>query len=140
MERLTEAVSDITKQLGPIFRLKLGGANVVVTVNADDAKTLFLNEGKYPIRPAFPALVHYRKKRFNSLGVVPGNGEEWYKYRTGVTPLLKSSLVQLYLKHHEDIADAFVSYAKQKKGADGRLTDVYQHILKYAIEGSYYQN
>lgn len=135
MDRLTEAILDISKTLGPIFKLNLG-QDIVVTVNADDARTLFLNEGKYPVRPPFPALLHYRKNRFNSIGVVPGNGEEWYKLRGGVTPLLKSSLVQSYSAEHESIANAFVEYIKIKRNNEGILEDLFQHLLKFSIEGT----
>lgn len=98
-------------------------------------KTLFLNEGKYPVRPPFPALVHYRKKRFNSIGVVPGNGGDWYKLRSGVTPLLKNSLVQSYAEEHEAVANTFVEYIQIKRNDNYVLEDLFQHLLKFAIEG-----
>lgn len=125
----------MSKQLGPIFKLNLADSKMIVTINADDAKTLFLNEGKYPIRPTFPALVHYRKKRFNSVGVTPGNGEEWYKFRSGVLPLLRTNVVAKYEARHHDVAYAFVEYVKGVRNADFIVEDIYQHILKYAVEG-----
>lgn len=135
VDRLTEAVLDISKTLGKIFKLNFNGKDMVITIDADDAKTLFLNEGKYPVRPPFPALVHYRRKRFNSIGVVPGNGEDWYKLRSGVTPLLKSSLVQGYSKEHKDVADTFVEYIGINRNDNYILEDLFQHLLKFTIEG-----
>lgn len=139
VDRLTEAVLDISKTLGPIFKLNLSGKDMVITIDADDAKTLYLNEGKYPVRPPFPALEHYRKKRFNSIGVVPGNGEEWYKFRSGVTPLLKNNLVQSYAKEHEAVADTFVEYIRVKRNNNYILEDLFLHLLKFAIEGIFKQ-
>lgn len=136
LERFTESILEISKQLGPIFKLNLSGSKMVVTTNADDAKTLFLNEGKYPTRPTFPALVHYRKKRFNSVGVTPGNGEEWHKFRSGVMPLLKNNLVAKYESRHEEVARTFVKYIGGVRNEDFVVEDIYQHVLKFAVEGS----
>ncbi|XP_057662779.1 cytochrome P450 CYP12A2-like [Diorhabda carinulata] len=133
-ERLTEAVKDISSKLGPIFRLKLGGADMVITTNADDTETLFRNEGIRPVRPSFPALYHYRQKCFNSVGVVPAVGEEWYKFRTGVNPLLKNSITDFYIKEHEDVAKNFVRYIHNEIGDDNILRDVVEHVSKFAIE------
>lgn len=136
LEKFTEAVYDISKQLGPIFKLNLAGSKMIITINADDTKTLFLNEGKYPFRPTFPALVHYRKKRFNSVGVTPGNGEEWYKFRSGVTSLLNNSVVTKYKKRHNEIAADFVGYIKTVRDEKNYLVDdIYKHVLKFAVEG-----
>ncbi|XP_028147894.2 probable cytochrome P450 12a5, mitochondrial isoform X2 [Diabrotica virgifera virgifera] len=133
-ERLTEAVEDIKKQLGPIFRLNLGGTNIVITTNADDAETMFRNEGIRPGRPPFLALHHYRKKRFNSVGVVPGNGEEWYKFRGGVNPLLKVNLIDSFKKEQQDIAEKFVIYIRKEMDQDKVVYNILEHLLKFAIE------
>ncbi|CAG9857711.1 unnamed protein product [Phyllotreta striolata] len=134
-EQLTEAVSDLTKQFGPILRLNLGGANMVITTDADHTETLFRNEGLRPVRPPFPALYHYRKRTFNSVGVVPGNGEEWHKFRAGVNPLLKTGLLNAYQRQQENVAEAFVKYVKSRSDEDGLLLDTYEHLMSFAIEG-----
>lgn len=136
-EKLTEAVYDISKELGPIFKLNLGGTQIVVSVDADDARTLYRHEGRLPHRPPFPALYHYRKKTFNSIGIVPGNGEEWYKYRSAVTPLLKPNIYSPYAEQHLQIAKDFVEYLKTKRNREGVVEDLYQHLLKFAIECMY---
>ncbi|KAI4469416.1 cytochrome p450 family 4 [Holotrichia oblita] len=134
LERLTEAVEDISAKLGTIFKLNLGGTNLIVSTDADHTEALFRNEGKYPIRPAFPALLHYRRVNYGSVGVVPGNGEEWYKYRQGVMPLLKANLVRSYRQKHEEIADNFVEYIDKNMNRMLILEDVFTHLLKYTIE------
>ncbi|KAK9718153.1 Cytochrome P450 [Popillia japonica] len=134
LERLTEAVEDISAKLGPIFKLKLGGANIIITTDADYTEALVRHEGKYPIRPTFPALLHYRRLNYGSVGVVPGNGEEWYKYRQGVLPLLKTNLVRSYISKHEKIADNFVRYIDENRNECLILEDIFTHLLKYTIE------
>ncbi|KAJ3662902.1 hypothetical protein Zmor_007219 [Zophobas morio] len=133
-ERLTEAFVDISRTLGPIFRLQLGATDMVVTLNPDDSRTLFQNEGRTPKRPAFAALVHYRTKAFNSVGVVPGNGEEWYKMRKGVTPLLQHQVINPYKKQQQEIAKIFTDYVKLHRGENFVLQDIYSHLLKFTIE------
>ncbi|KAJ8957083.1 hypothetical protein NQ318_007296 [Aromia moschata] len=133
-ERLTEAVKDISKNLGPIFKLNLGGANLLITTDANQTRTLFRSEGLRPIRPPFPALYYYRKKTFNSVGVVPGNGEEWHKFRSGVIPLLGTTLMQSYAERQEDVADSFISYLRTARNKDGVLEDAMEHLLLFAIE------
>ncbi|KAF2879869.1 hypothetical protein ILUMI_26299 [Ignelater luminosus] len=133
-ERLTEAVANLSKTLGPIFKLKLGGIDLLITTNADHTETLFRNEGKFPIRPSFLALSHYRKKNFNSIGIVPGNGEEWYRFRNAILPLLKTKVVNSYLDRHESVADTFVEYIKRNINHDLVLNDLFSHLLKFTIE------
>ncbi|KAF5282396.1 hypothetical protein FQA39_LY17593 [Lamprigera yunnana] len=133
-ERLTEAIIDISKTLGPIFRLKLGGINIVMSTDAEVTETLFRNEGKMPVRPPFPALIHYRQKTFNSVGIVPGNGKEWYKFRTGATVLLKQNTVKAYIKNQEIISEAFVKYIQKNLDQNFVLNDLFSHLLKFTIE------
>ncbi|KAJ4431876.1 hypothetical protein ANN_20482 [Periplaneta americana] len=71
-ERLTEAVVDMSRKFGPVFKLRLGGTDFVVTVDAEDTRTMFRHEGRYPYRPPFPALHYYRQNTFGSIGIVPG--------------------------------------------------------------------
>lgn len=108
-----------------------------MTTAAEHAEIMFRNEGKQPIRPPFPALRHYREHTYNSIGIVPGNGAEWYKFRTAVLPLLKPNIVGSYLRSHESIADAFVDYIGRNVNENGALKDIFNHLLKYTIEGCF---
>lgn len=136
-EKLTEAIWDISKKLGPIFKLKLGGMQILITIDADQTKSMYRNEGKLPNRPSFPALIDCRKKMFKSVGVVPGNGNEWYHFRGGVNPLLKTSLVSNYTDKHTVVAKDFIKYInKHKQNETDLLQDIFTHLLKYSIEGN----
>lgn len=134
LEKLTEAVEDISKSLGPIFKLNLGGTEIVVTTDAQHTEQLFRNEGVHPCRPPFPALLHYRSRTFGSVGVVPGNGEEWYHFREGVNPLLKKTLLQRYIPQQTEIAKEFVQYIARNTNQNGVMEDLFQHLFRYSIE------
>lgn len=108
-----------------------------ITTEADDGKVLFENEGKYPFRPTFDALIKYRKEKFNSIGVVPGNGCEWYKFREGFKPLLKLSIYQSYRQEHKKIAKSFLKYLVNQRDENDIIHDLLTHSMKFAIESKY---
>jgi hypothetical protein len=72
MNKFTEAVNDLSNQLGPIFKLNLAGTELLVCVNPEDARSMFQHEGLRPFRPPFPALEQFRKETYGSCGIVPG--------------------------------------------------------------------
>lgn len=108
---------------------------MVITLDANHGRILSNNEGKYPKRPSFPALLHYRKTVFNSTGVVPGNGIEWFKFRQAFNPLLNYNIVQNYKTVQIEIAKTFVQYIETTRNKDFVIFDLYTHLLKYSIEG-----
>lgn len=112
---------------------------MVITLDANHGRILANNEGKYPNRPSFPALLHYRKAVFKSTGVVPGNGTEWFKFRQAFNPLLKYNIVQHYKVIQTEIAKTFVQYIETTRDKDCVMFDLYTHLLKYSIEGKQLQ-
>lgn len=135
-DRLTEAVRDLSARLGPIFRLRLGAQDVVVTTDAEDARTMYATEGRLPRRPTFPALLRYRLARYGTVGIVPSDGPEWHQYRAVANRLLAPDLVRAYQLQHQDIARAFVRHVRMSRSTEGVLQDVYTHLLQFTIEGN----
>lgn len=111
---------------------------MLVSLDPDHARILFRNEGPRPVRPPFPALLYHRKKTFNSSGVVPGNGDEWYKFRQGVNPLLKTNLIGVYKDRQLKVAKAFVEYIKMKRNQEFVLDNMFSHLLKFTVEGNFF--
>ncbi|CAH0383307.1 unnamed protein product [Bemisia tabaci] len=133
-ERLPEAVADLTEKYGPIFRLKLGPQDMIVTTDAENTCTMFRNEGMYPQRPAFPALYHLRKKEFGSVGLTPSNGKEWHHFRPAVNPLLKPATLKPYLSLLEEVASDFVDYIERNVLTCRTLFDISSHLSKFSVE------
>lgn len=75
--RMTEAMGDLERTLGPVFQLVLGGQTMLVVTKTEDIKIMYANEGKYPARPIFPALNLLRQKWFGTGGII---SELEYKY------------------------------------------------------------
>lgn len=75
---MTEAMGDLERKLGPVFRLVLGGQTMVITTRVEDTKLMYANEGLYPSRPIFPALNLLRQKPFGTGGII--SELEYFKY------------------------------------------------------------
>ena len=65
------------------------------------------------------------------------NGEEWYKFRAAILPLLKKPVVQAYAHQQIKVAGTFVDYIQSnlEEGSSGYINDIFQHLLKFTIEG-----
>lgn len=137
-DRLTEVVENLSKEYGPIFKLNLlGGSDVVITLNPEDARTLFRHEGLLPRRPTFPALVKCRKEMFGAVGIVPAEGNEWKRLRSGANELLKRKVYENFVEKQKKISETFVEHIKKHRNKEFIVQDLFTHFLKYSIEGTY---
>lgn len=65
------------------------------------------------------------------------SGEEWYKFRSAILPLLQPHVVKAYAKQHTQVASSFVDYIQMKMNESSSeiVTDICQHVMKFSIEG-----
>nr|QZM07453.1 cytochrome P450 monooxygenase CYP302A1 [Lasioderma serricorne] len=74
------------RKYGPVIREEIvPGVNVVWLFRPEDFESLFRSEGKYPQRRSHLALQKYRLDRpnvYNSGGLLPTNGPEWFRLRS----------------------------------------------------------
>jgi thymidylate synthase ThyX len=65
------------------------------------------------------------------------NGEEWYKFRSAILPLLQPHVVKAYANEHMQIASSFADYIQMKmdESSSEIVTDICQHLMKFSIEG-----
>lgn len=68
---MLDGFADLHRQYGEIVKLKMGNTPSVLLFNPNDIKTMFDHEGKYPQRPTFDALKDYRKRKYQTVGIVP---------------------------------------------------------------------
>ncbi|VVC42138.1 Hypothetical protein CINCED_3A019369 [Cinara cedri] len=127
-------MAHIECQLGPVFRLVLGGQTMVVVTKVEDSKKMFAAEGKYPSRPTFPALGLLRQKSFGTGGLVSENGPEWYRLRKAIAPLMAKNVYESFIPQHKEVAEDFVKYIKAHCDKDGCLKDLFYHLTKFSIE------
>lgn len=89
------------RQLGPIFREKLGPVEAVAVSSKELASTVYLNEGRYPQHMVPEPWLIYNQMRGIQRGLFFMDGEEWYAKRS----LLNRSLLnrEEYPKYGKDV-------------------------------------
>nr|UZM28237.1 disembodied [Henosepilachna vigintioctomaculata] len=114
------------KQFGPVVRERmLPGVNVVWLFDPKDIEIMFRCEGKYPNRRSHLALEKFRLDRpnvYNTGGLLPTNGEKWWKLRKIFQKGLSSpSAIQRFIHGSDEIVNEFIerlSILTQKEQTD----------------------
>lgn len=80
------------REFGPIVREELiSNVNLLLLFDPRDIETMYATEGRYPMRRSHIALEKYRLDRpemYNSGGLLPTNGPEWWKLRSPAQKVL----------------------------------------------------
>ncbi|CAH1398079.1 unnamed protein product [Nezara viridula] len=102
------------EQYGGLVREEVSpGINFVHVYSAQDIEKIYKNEGKYPERLGHLALMHYRLCRphlYNSGGLLPTNGSEWWRLRsTFQKHIARVQDARSFLSKGEDIINDFVT-------------------------------
>ena len=100
---------------------------------------LFRSEGKLPERPGFEALKHYRMKRvehYTSHGILPGNGENWWRIRSKAQPVfLKPKNIENYLPILGQISDEFIDRIRLIRQENNEMKpDSINEMYRWALE------
>ncbi|GMT07793.1 hypothetical protein PENTCL1PPCAC_29967, partial [Pristionchus entomophagus] len=111
------------KQYGDIFREKLpfGKGYRVHVFRPEDARTIFLSDGKKPvIVPLQSTTQKYRKLRGMNPGLGNLNGEEWYHLRSAIQQsMMRPDSVHEYLPSVNEVAHQLVEHIAAHKDAKG---------------------
>lgn len=83
-----EHINDRHKQLGPIFREKLGPVEAVFVMAPDIIREVFLYEGKYPKHPLPEAWTFYNKLHDCKRGLFFMDDDQWLESRKLMSPLM----------------------------------------------------
>lgn len=129
VEDLISGFGDLHNQYGDVVHLKLN-RDMVLLFDPEDIRNMFRHEGKYPNRPTFDALIKYRKEKYNCVGIVPDNGEEWYRLRKSIIKILRSKTVLSYWSQQKEVARDFA----QTLASRARKDDFLRHAFLYSLE------
>ncbi|XP_054262848.1 cytochrome P450 302a1, mitochondrial-like [Macrosteles quadrilineatus] len=104
------------RKYGPLVREDIvPGVSVVWVYTPEDIETVYRCEGRYPERRSHLALQKYRRDRphiYNSGGLLPTNGEEWWKLRSVFQRCLsRVQDVRSHLPVTDTIMTEFTKYA-----------------------------
>ncbi|XP_014253807.1 cytochrome P450 302a1, mitochondrial [Cimex lectularius] len=110
--KLTDVGFMKLKQYGSVVREEFGSGIFIVNVfEPEDIEMVYKNEGKFPSRRSHLALQHYREARphlYNTGGLLPVNGSEWWRIRSNFQKSLsKIKAVRALIPKNEEIFDEF---------------------------------
>lgn len=114
------------KKFGSIVKEEIApGVNIVWLYDPNDIEHLFRNEGIYPRRRSHLALEKYRLDKphvYNTGGLLPTNGENWWKLRQVFQKGLSSPMaVHNFISGSNEIIDEFldrINYIKEYSNVD----------------------
>ncbi|XP_035215853.1 cytochrome P450 302a1, mitochondrial-like isoform X2 [Stegodyphus dumicola] len=136
LDKLYVAYEDLYKSYGPIVRLDLG-KSMVLLFNPDDIQKLLEMDVKYPRRPPFEALSHYRlqrKEKYSSAGLVSENGPEWLRLRKAVGFIMDTSFAKSYFSSQEQIATDFINRMLRVRDSIGCINNFLHELYRYTEE------
>ncbi|XP_046450479.1 cytochrome P450 302a1, mitochondrial-like isoform X1 [Daphnia pulex] len=127
-------------QFGPIVREEiLPGVNLLLLYRPEDIERMHQVEGRYPSRRSHTALEFYRLQRphiYNSGGLLPTNGPEWYRLRQALQrPINMMENIRQYIPGIDSISSEFaeqiaISIKKNKTSPDF-LEDLSKVFLEF---------
>lgn len=125
------------EKYGPIVREQIvPGVNIVWLFKPEDIEVLFRTEGKYPQRRSHLALEKYRLDRpniYNTGGLLPTNGPEWFRIRSASQKGLSSpNSVQNFLPGANDVIQEWLDQITEVKTNSKK--DYLPHISRLFLE------
>jgi len=122
------------RQLGPIFREKLGHVNAVWLSDTGLYKQVYQHEGKCPqVMLPKPWTIFNEKHRYER-GLFFMQGDEWSHYRRILSPLLlKIPTLHRHIDSFDCVADQLVDRWKANK--DGLINNLEQELYLYFVQG-----
>lgn len=125
------------EQYGKIVREQIvPGVNIVWLFKPEDIEVLFRTEGKYPQRRSHLALEKYRLDRpnvYNTGGLLPTNGPEWFRIRSVFQKGLSSpTSVQNFLPGANDVVQEWLDQIADVE-TDAK-NDYLPHISRLFLE------
>ncbi|KAL1139025.1 hypothetical protein AAG570_009086 [Ranatra chinensis] len=112
--RLHEAGMKKLKEYGPVVKEEIvPGVFFVTLFDPEDIAKMYKAEGRYPERRSHLAVEHYRLLRpniYNSGGLLPTNGSEWWRLRSAFQKSLsRIQDVRLFLPTTDSITTEFLN-------------------------------
>ncbi|KAJ8962684.1 hypothetical protein NQ318_001081, partial [Aromia moschata] len=142
LQKLHNVLND---QYGNIVNLKgiLGRKPLIMIYDTNDMETFLRNAGPFPIRYGMESFIHYRTKTkkdiFNGVGgVLTVQGEEWFKFRSLVNPIMmQPRTAQQYVGSMDIVASQLVENIKHfsSQNADNEMpADFLNELYKWSME------
>ncbi|XP_055348630.1 1,25-dihydroxyvitamin D(3) 24-hydroxylase, mitochondrial-like [Paramacrobiotus metropolitanus] len=134
--RLHEYIDMRYRQLGPIYREKLGNIDAVFLFDPKDVQTVFRREGKHPNHFIPEAWTMHRDITQKPRGLFFMDGEHWQSRRRVMNQLLlHPKVVPQYADRINDTVDDLIArWSTIKKGHDNVVDKVEVEMFNWSIE------
>ncbi|XP_045470444.1 cytochrome P450 315a1, mitochondrial-like [Harmonia axyridis] len=131
---LHEYVDKRHRELGPIYRERLGPVTGVFVSDPDSIRSIFSQEGKYPIHVIPEAWTLFNQKHNYDRGLFFMNGQEWLDTRR----IMNNLLLKGDMSWMEEAADAVITGFLEDLGKNGSLrtsldSEFYQVFLEVIV-------
>jgi len=132
------ALMDMFKTYGPIVKENLGGKEIVHVFDPDDMKTVYNNEGKWPVIPPLQETTQlYRQQKEMSPGLGNTNGEEWYRLRSNCQQkFLRPREVQHHLPSVDIVANELAERLGRVRYLNKEVSQLRWEIGRWSIENA----
>nr|QST15036.1 CYP302A1 protein [Diaphanosoma celebensis] len=136
-ERLYQTGLKKYEQFGPLVREEiLPGVNLLHLFSPEDIQHMYQIEGQYPSRRSHTALEFYRMSKpevYNTGGLLPTNGPEWYRLRMSLQrPISSPQNVRWYINQIDGISEEFVRHIED--GQTSHSPDFLEELSKVFLE------
>nr|BAR80872.1 cytochrome P450 [Ornithodoros moubata] len=138
--KLHEACMDKYCRYGDLMKEEYQWRSPVVhAFNPNDFETVFRHQGRCPVRPPNAFVSKYRRERadrYDSVGLSNALGEEWYKLRSALAPvLLQMKNVQTLCSQQERISEHFAMYLKGLRNPeDDSIDNIQDPLYRFTLE------
>lgn len=115
------------KQLGPVFKDKIGPISAVFVADPEEMRSVFAQEGKYPKHMLPEAWTLYNRMYGCSRGLFFMDGEEWLHYRKILNRLLLKENSQIIEDACRTVSEELV------KRIEGGIEDLEQELYRWSL-------
>jgi len=126
------------RELGPIFKIRLPGHDIVITSVADDGQTILSNDGRYPRIPSFELFERIRKgplaHLYPTAGLLSG-GKDWQEARSLVQQdMMRPKSALFYINDMNELMDDFVAKLEGMLDEDKKVDDLNRPLQEFALD------
>nr|WPM94880.1 cytochrome p450 302A1a [Polyphagotarsonemus latus] len=117
-----------------------GKHSILHCFDPKDFRIVLKSCGKYPKRRSHRALMKYRIDRpdsYNSGGLFPENGENWYNLRKKLQRyIMNSGKIKLYFEPCNKITDNLIKYIDENLDENLEIDDFHEVLFRWSLENT----
>ncbi|XP_064461292.1 cytochrome P450 315a1, mitochondrial-like [Ornithodoros turicata] len=123
------------RELGPLYREKLGSVEAVFVADSALIQQVYTNEGKYPMHMVPEAWLIYNEVKGIQRGLFFMDGPEWIKKRRSLNNVfLRPKTVTDHVNVFNDVISDLLDRWQERSSNDGVLRNLERELYNWSIE------